>query len=242
MIRMLEQQEIPAVLTRRGGWQLFRIQALLRAYGTAYDFCRFYLQEESGALLSVLDDSGILEAGADADLAEWADYLLASGIRELSAVGETGALFGQELPLTHSSGAIMAYSGEASSSEKPLQARTMSELERVYRILCSGFEMGDFDRWYCDISHRIRHDTAYLYLLEERGCAFAVSQGDRLFLSGVAVLPEQRGQGTGSRLLRAILSEYVGKTAAVYSRNPNADRFYRRLGFEQIGEWHTFSR
>ena len=25
------------------------------------------------------------------------------------------------------------------------------------------------------------------------------------------------------------------KQAAVYSRNPNADRFYKRLGFEEIG-------
>ena len=43
--------------------QLAKIQALLKAYGTEYDFCRFYrqnLDENDTAYMCKLDDSGVL--------------------------------------------------------------------------------------------------------------------------------------------------------------------------------------
>jgi len=241
MIRLLQTADIPAVFSRQGDWQLFRIQALLRAYGTDYDFCRFYRQEESGGLLSVLDQGGILSVSEDAELMEWWDYLSVAGLRSLTVTDRAGAFFSKMGCTLSATGAIFRYGNEAEASGQPIpKASGMTELKAVYGILCDSFEMGAFEPWYCDISRRLRTETAIQYWLKGEGCAFVTADTDRLFLSAVAVSPNQRGQGVGSRMLEGILSEHRGKQAAVYSRNPNADRFYKRLGFEEIGRWFEY--
>ena len=59
--------------------QLAKIQALLKAYGTEYDFCRFYrqnLDENDTAYMCKLDDSGVLWVGAHSNIQDCRRYLL----------------------------------------------------------------------------------------------------------------------------------------------------------------------
>lgn len=64
----------------------------------------------------------------------------------------------------------------------------------------------------------------------------------------IALLPDFRGHGIGSRLLAPLLAEAdergVPTTIHVEDQNP-AQRLYRRLGFvpvEQVGPYHRFER
>lgn len=243
MIRQLEEREIPAVLSRTGDWQLFRLQALLCAYGVGYDFCRFYRQEEGNALLAVLDDSGILATDENTDPAEWGEFLRLAGLKELSLAKNAASLLTEGSGFHQSGGIIFETIGAPSPDAVSLeQAQGMTALKEVYELLRESFGLGAFDPWYCDLSHRIRSGTVILYRLAGQGCAMATLGEDRLFLSGVAVSPELRGQGVGSRMIGSILSAHPDKRVAVYSRNPIADRLYTRLGFRPIGRWCQLSR
>lgn len=60
-----------------------------------------------------------------------------------------------------------------------------------------------------------------------------------LYLSGVAVFPEHRGQGIGSRLMSAVTDRAAKSglprvSLICFERNAGALRLYRRLGFREV--------
>ena len=219
-------------------WQRFRIETLLRIYGLTHDFFRLYRQEESGGLLSVLDQSGILDLPDSADLSEWADFLPILGLADLSLTGEIGNRLSKRLDNPAKSGSVMVCKASSQTTTPHLQiASTIDDYRLIYGILSHAFEMGDFEPWYCDLFARCKRGQVAFYQWREQGCALAAFDQDRLFLSAVAVLPECRGNGVGSEMLHAIMSAHQGKSVAVFSRNPSADRFYQRLGFTVSDCW-----
>ncbi len=240
MIRLIRTEEVPAILAATGGWQLTRIQALLAAYGNSYDFCRLYLQEESGALLACLDDSAILYAPngvAPEELAGCLEMTKASSLLADAAEAEGLLPF---LPSADArTGKIMGKRASyATPSDQLVKADTLPALHKVHRLIEQGFgETGTFDNWYCDISHRIRHGVGQAFLYRELACAVAAEWGDRVLLSQIAVSPACRGSGYGSAMLQAVEACYAEKEIAIYSRNSGTDVFYRKLGFAPIGRW-----
>ena len=60
-------------------------------------------------------------------------------------------------------------------------------------------------------------------------------------LDDVFVAAEYRGKGVGTRMLKALTAELKKKKigridTAVHTRNPDAARYYARLGFKALGE------
>ncbi len=238
MIRQLTPHEISAIPSAPFSWQRFRIEILLHTYGLTHDFFRLYRQEESGGLLSVLDQNGILDLPDSADLSEWADFLPMLGLADLSLTGKGGNRLSQRLGGPTKSGSVMVCEAPSQTTASHLRiASTIDDYRLIYGILSHAFEMGEFEPWYCDLFARCKRGQAAFYQLREQGCAFATFNDDHLFLSAVAVLPECRGNGVGSEMLRGILSAHQGKSAAVFSRNASADRFYQRLGFTVSDHW-----
>lgn len=83
----------------------------------------------------------------------------------------------------------------------------------------------------------------YLALVEEQVAGFTILQMTGSFIGYIqtlGVLPEWRNQGIGSRLIAFAEQRIFRETANVFicasSFNPGAQRLYRRLGYELIGE------
>ena len=244
MIRLLREQELSDIFLMPAEWQMHRVQLLLKAYGLGYEFCRFYRQEESDAVVCVLEDSAIVWADNRSDFGELAACLQMSGVHEISAAGNNGKRLAEHLPdFILQNGLIMEKKADIVNASSQLwYAQTLQELEQGFRILSSSFSMGNFESWYCDMSHRIRHEAAKLCLWEQTGCAVLQQNGKRTFLSAVAVLPESRGKKSGSRMLKAIEAECAETLLGVYSRDENSSRFYSRLGFQDAGIWSRLCR
>ena len=62
-------------------------------------------------------------------------------------------------------------------------------------------------------------------------------QGERYELGNLCLLPEQRGKGLGSKVLKDLLDKVPGGRVGlqVFKSNP-ARRLYERLGFQTTGE------
>jgi len=93
------------------------------------------------------------------------------------------------------------------------------------------------------------HPAAEVYVAEEKstviGFIVLTMQGPfRGYIATVGVVPERRGQGLGSRLIRfaeeRILREAPNVFLCVSSFNSRAQNLYRRLGYERIGELRDF--
>jgi len=85
-----------------------------------------------------------------------------------------------------------------------------------------------------------------LILIDQRPIGrMIVDDGDQLTLVDIALLPEYRGQGIGSRLIAALLEKAsaTGKPVSLHVLRYNrAVQLYSRLGFSIIGEDEMYFR
>jgi ribosomal protein S18 acetylase RimI-like enzyme len=87
-----------------------------------------------------------------------------------------------------------------------------------------------------------RPDTEFLVVLDggrPAGRLYVWESADEMVVMDIALLPEHRGRGTGTRLIEALLNRAraadVCVTLHVEANNP-AQRLYARLGFSDVGE------
>ena len=95
----------------------------------------------------------------------------------------------------------------------------------------------------------LRHPAVEVYVAEEDdtviGFIVLTMQGPfRGYIATVGVVPQRRGQGLGSRLVRfaeeRIFRDVPNVFLCVSSFNTRAQNLYRRLGYERVGELRDF--
>lgn len=59
-------------------------------------------------------------------------------------------------------------------------------------------------------------------------------------VTAVGVVPEYRGRGVGSALMRAVVEEMHGRGVPLSGLYPATQPVYRRMGYEQAGTWTTY--
>jgi ribosomal protein S18 acetylase RimI-like enzyme len=67
-----------------------------------------------------------------------------------------------------------------------------------------------------------------------------VRTADQLFIGGIQLLPDYQRRGIGTSLVTTLIQEGLSRgvpvALEVEKDNPDAERLYRRLGFERYGE------
>ncbi|MBR5234230.1 MAG: GNAT family N-acetyltransferase [Clostridia bacterium] len=95
-----------------------------------------------------------------------------------------------------------------------------------------------FEKWYADISHKIRHNLIHGKCIYEDGkcisVAFTSGETDKIaVISAVATLEKYRKQGNGERVVLS-LAQSVDKEIYLLSDNKKTAEWYERIGFETI--------
>lgn len=217
-----------------------RIMSLIQAYGCNYDFACFYrqLDEEKNitAIMSRLDNDWTLCLADKADFEELKEFF--------SVIGYGSVLADSIFEFTDSfdEGIVM------SSSRKIEFPAQYAEIERFPKLMelfnFVDYDTADFESWYVDISHRIRHGCANAYTLNVNdeiisSGIFSSIYKDNAILTAVQTSPEFRHMGYGSSLVSEMLGDIKGTVYLMREMNLN-EQFYIKLGFKNTGRWRMY--
>ena len=155
---MIEYQQNLDLLRQYEQTDLFsvRVLALAESYGCGYNFARFYVQRtESGqmtAVLSYLDRDCTLSLTENADREELTAFFAAMGYGTLLCTADfcMDRPY-REGPMMQSVRRYDVQSGMAVFDSYP-------KLMDLYNFI--DYDSQDFESWYVDLSHRIRHGGA----------------------------------------------------------------------------------
>ena len=243
MITLVEHQEQRERLRRLCEKTAFgcKIAAVVSAYGFDKGFACFWLDEATDVIFCCADDVMIL-SGTLGDPAEAKEFLrvtapgvLLCAVRNAEALGcpvsETGDVLKKLLP-----------DGEA--AQRPQDEVNIREL---YELLAGEGMVEEFEPFYLDLSHRLRHGAAMAFTERREGrlagCAIVSSISESaVLLSAVAVAEPDRRRGVGSGLVRRVEAAFPGKTVYVFREKDQHREFYQKLGYAKADTWVVSKR
>lgn len=126
------------------------------------------------------------------------------------------------------------------------------DIKAAYHLIVScegeGFQPPEFDSFYVDVNHKLRHGAMRLVGTEQEGAlaAVAMTVAEDEFaavIGAVACHPAFRRTGCGSavtaHLVHALSAE--GKQVFVHRAAHENAAFYAALGFEPVGRWREYA-
>lgn len=234
MIKQIFQQQEFSQLPEKG-LEAQKIRALYLAYGAEYQFCRFYRQ--GGSYISALDGSFVICEGANADYDELADFFKMQGFAEIFCSAMAGKALSDKLGCSYSTVNLMKFRGGSPYAEFD-DAPTLSD---VYEIISDGFDI-EFEPWYLDMSHRVRHGISKCCVLD--GKAALVIQHDingEALLSQVATCKDHRGEGLAKMLVTSVAANLAPNEVYVVCEDALVG-FYEKCGFGFLGKKRVLRR
>jgi ribosomal protein S18 acetylase RimI-like enzyme len=238
MIRILGDAAEAYNITCRPNAAGTRLLSQLGAYGTEYDFARFWLQSDGNriiALMSRLDGAATVWDTGGADYDEIISFFRAVGCNSLMTenVG---------LPLTAvESGSVMRFCGFPRKTGAGVNDNP--RLQGVYDIMSTSFDVPPFDCWYADMSHRVRHGYAKCYTNGDFSAAAASFADKSALIYGVCTVPDMRGRRFASGLVNHITAELsnAGKgDIFIMINRPELREFYVKLNFADFSRFSTY--
>lgn len=212
------------------GIEAHKIRALLLSYGTKYDFCRFYASED--IILCEMDGSFVVcETGKIGDISELADFIAFNGFTEIFCSETIWEMLSCKLKCCSKRVDLMRFCGTPVGCA---EVETEPPLDKVYKILSSSFEI-DYEKWYVDMSHRIRHNVAKARKLGSSALVIQHNLNGEALLSQIATIPKERGCGSASRLISSVCAELSESDVYVICEDKLVP-FYRKIGFEKTSD------
>ena len=214
----------------------------------SYSFADCWVQKQEGterttAYLSKMEGVITLFAHENADFDELYMFVKMIG----ASCVMCHASCAEQLHITPArTGNIMKWDAQLSEY---INRTVCPDLHQVYSVLqachSKAFQVPEFEPFYLDMSHRIRHKgaTAVGYKTEDKliACAMTVAETEYAAIIGaVAVLPEYQRQGIGTSVVKSLLHgcmEKHQKHIYVYCNSEQNVQFYRTMGFTYSGVW-----
>ena len=220
---------IPELVTE--SYYGYKILAAYRAYGAEYDFCKFY--SSGDGIVHIYNSSMVIDGNVDLSELEMFIKMTKPVTVELSRLCtlHDGLAYQK-----HNRTMFRLKPGETDVDTGAVKANNFTG--ECYKILSESFEnMGNFENWYVDINHRIRHKVANLYLFDSTTATQQFNINGFVFLSHIATAKAARGKGTARRLLCYLAEKYESENCKAYLwALDHRKSFYESIGFEPVAE------
>lgn len=218
-----------------------RINAYCKAYGTGYDFCTFYEGDTDDNMLALYYGGELYvhcnENGDLQSIITFSEMLGAKAVMsDIKLSEESETLY------------IMASGKMPAVCNNRLKAEFTEDYRTVFEILKSGFSLSDyqFDEWYADTCHRVRHGISRLIVMyygsEPAATATVLFDDDKsCFLSHIAVRRDMQKNGIGTALLSCTANLLDNRKITLICKE-NVLRFYINCGFTVAGTAYEIAR
>ncbi|MCH5208293.1 MAG: GNAT family N-acetyltransferase [Oscillospiraceae bacterium] len=227
---MIRRVNSPSELSElpKTGIEAQKIRALLQAYGTGYDFCRFYSAE--GLIMARFYDEFVICTFGNADFEELCEFLSFSGFLKIFCSEYTGEILSKKLTFNNYKLNLMRLSVISNEAHEQISELSLSE---AYSILKTSFEI-DYEPWYLDMSHRVRHGISWYYGFNGSVLCVQHNLCGEALLSQIATIPEMRNKGNASSLIKAVCQKMSEIEVFLLCEDKLLD-FYKKAGFEHYG-------
>lgn len=238
MIRLVEEQGEKNRLLALCEKTAFgcKISSIATAYGFDRSFACFWLDTQEDVVYCLVDGVMLL-SGTVLNGEAAREFLHVAGAKEvLCAVRNAEAMNLR----ADGVGAVLKHPLPA--GPMPTEVLPAVSIRAMYALLEETGMVEDFEPFYLDLSHKLRHQAALAVTVSGKGglkaCAVVSSISQRsAILSALAVKEEFRRQGLGTQLVRQIESYFPGKTLYVFREQNRNQEFYRGLGYTKTDTW-----
>ncbi len=212
-----------------------KITAAYLAYGGKYEFCRFYACDdgERSGTVHIYNSSMVIDGICSQEDISFLIEMTKPISIEMSS---RSAL---HIPEYYFKKHRTFFQGVPSETHiDPSDIVLNGEFEKCFDILKESFDdLGSFDSWYVDISHRIRHGVSGIYLYGSSTVTKCFDIGGSVFVSGIATAVNERGKGAVGKLLGYLAGEFEkeGKKMCLFALD-HRKTFYLSVGFVPADE------
>ena len=210
-----------------------KIKANLLSYGTECGFLDLWYQQSEDkitALICKFEQSVILVADPTADFGEIKEFINVIGFKNIQAEPFILELLGFE---------FTEYQVVFKMTEKGGSLPEMPNITAVYDLLYGEenphIAKAEFESFYVDLSHRIRHNTAAAILADKAVCVASHLTDTAAVISGVTTKKEARKAGLGSLVLKGLTENLNGRKIFAAAEN-SVVPFYIKNGFKKCGK------
>lgn len=215
-----------------------KIASMAQAYGFDRSFACFWLDTEEDVVYCLVDGAMLLSGTVIKGEAA-REFLWVAGAKEvLCAVRNVEAM----ALVPEETGDVLKRvlkPGTRPDAPPPVNIR------EIYTLLEENGMVGEFEPFYLDLSHKLRHHGALAVTVPGknrlRACGVVSSISENAaILSALAVDKNFRRQGLGTQLVRRIESYFPEKTLYVFREQNKNKEFYKGLGYTKTDTWvHT---
>lgn len=102
----------------------------------------------------------------------------------------------------------------------------------------------NYNSWYTDISHRVRHGMSKIYTYNKvcSGTAYCNIDG-MLLLAQLGTLQQARNQGLALKMIHHIANDQENvKTISLLSQDSISDKFYEKNNFQFENYWYYYTK
>ena len=244
MITKIDTKTATRLLGKEKDVLSLKIGGNLKAY-QGYDFCSFYAGKDV-FIGRYYDDLVVRTKGglSEEEMEELSLFLKMCGFKQAICSLETG----KRLELMGWDNCFESVQFGFSTNLIPENEKypDFSELEEnppldsVFEILKEGFPDLNYESWYTDINHKIRHDVSKVYVYNGATATVMADMNDSVFIALLASKKEARGTGAAKNLLRSLGAHFEkqGKETSILCREELIP-FYKKAGFYECGKTVT---
>ncbi len=216
-----------------------KIASIALAYGFDKKFSCFWIEDKTENVYCLVDDTMII-SGIPDNAEETKSFLHMLGAKKIM-LSQAAA---NKLDLSRNilSGDVMQKT--ISGNRQEFFCGEEINIRSLYYLLEEYGMASDFEAFYLDLSHRLRHQSALVvteYQEDELiGAAVISSVTDKAaLLSAVVVKEEYRRNKLATRLIQKAEKALAGRTVYLYKEKDKHEEFYHVLGYQKADEWVT---
>ena len=224
----------------------YKLISHFKAYGTKYNFCRFYiveLNEKTEAIICIFNSSMVVATVkgfycTDAFIEDIITFINMNSPNSIEMDSSISKKFIPIIEKEYSRIERTYFEFVEGNFDRNIIVNENPNLDTVFPILAEGFEeiKNNYELWLTDTSHRVRHGLSKVFLLENHTTATMYFQENGVaFLGNISTSPNYRGKNYARTLLYYLYNNFKKQDIKAYLfAKENRKSFYEQIGFKSI--------